>query len=177
METVDKHLVRQWVGAGLVVLGLILVILGAILGYIQWQKSEQVIPSDINKQVSFVIFWPYKAASAIPDKTTLKYDATNKLLSYLAYTSDKIKLTISEQSSPEVFSDVPQAYDKFTSDLQQYSSFDSLSGKVYLTHPKELKGGQTAVMNVKGTLVFVRPDKNLSDDTWRNLFNNLQVFP
>jgi hypothetical protein len=148
---------------------------GGYIGYAKWQNSKIIIPPKIRSQVTSSIFWPTKDANITGDKTTIKYDTTNKLLSYLAYTADGIKLTVSEQASPAVFSDIPAAYSKFTSDLRPYSSFDTANDKVFLTHPKELNGGQTAVMNTKGVLIFIRPDKSLTDDSWKQLFNNLDI--
>ena len=163
------------------ILGVALVIVGFSLiglsGYKAWQKSNIIIPVVIKKQVSFVIFWPQKPASVNADKTTIKYDPANKLLTYIAHTTDGARLIVSQQPTPDTFNDIPQYYPKFIESLQQYGTFGSLSGIVYLTHPKELKGGQTAVMNSKGTLMLIKPDKAVSDDTWRRLFNNMQIIP
>jgi hypothetical protein len=71
--------------------------------------------------------------------------------------------------------DIPAAYTKLLSSLNQFDSFDSPNGTVALTHPKELNGAESAVMNAKGTLLFVRPNGNVSSDDWRRLFNNLHV--
>ena len=30
-------------------------------------------------------------------------------------------------------------------------------------------------MNAKGTLMFVKPERDLSDDQWRKLFNGFEV--
>jgi hypothetical protein len=167
-----KRSFAQLTALGLVFIGLVLVGFG---GYKMWQKSKIIIPYAVKKQVSFVIYWPSKSAPVKNDKTTIKFDPTTKLLSYIAQTNDDIKLTISEQATPESFVDIPAAYDKFIENLLQYSAFESPDGKVFLTHPKELKGGQTAVMNTKGTLLFMKPEKDVSDDTWRKIFNNLDI--
>jgi hypothetical protein len=85
-------------------------------------------------------------------------------------------LTFAEQSTPQNFVDIPQAYDKLIESLNSYSSFDSFYGKVDLTHPKELKGQQSAAMNSKGTLMFIHPTNgDLSTDQWKQLFNNLSI--
>jgi len=31
------------------------------------------------------------------------------------------------------------------------------------------------VMSTKGTLMFVKPERDLSDDQWRKLFNSLEI--
>lgn len=85
------------------------------------------------------------------------------------------QLTITQQATPSVFSDVPQYFPTLITRLNEYSSFGSIYGTVHLTKPKELNGQQQAVLNTSGTLMFVHPSHNLSDDTWRRFFNGLQV--
>lgn len=158
----------------IVFVSVVLIIVG-FTGYKQWQKSKIIIPNDIKKQVTSTVFWPEKNSPVVGDKSTIKYDSENKLLSYVVRTSDGTKIVVSEQPAPDAFADFPQTYVKFAEDLRQYSSFENSNGKVYLTHPKELKGGQTAIMYAKGTLMLLRPDKDISDDTWKQIFNNLDV--
>lgn len=59
-------------------------------------------------------------------------------------------------------------------DLLEFEEFDIRNGTVYLTHPKELIGGQAAVMNSHRSLMFVKPLKYLAYNDWRQLFNNLK---
>jgi hypothetical protein len=62
------------------------------------------------------------------------------------------------------------------SGLDSYDQLQTGFGTLYLTHPKELHGIQTAVMNTSaGTLVFVRPLHNISSSQWESFFNNLIV--
>ena len=155
--------------------GMVGLIIVAILGYGAWQKSKVIIPQPIKKQLSFVIYWPIKPSPLTNNKTTIKYDPTNKLLSYVSTTTDGTKVVISQQATPDSFTDVPQVYTKFISDLQQFSSFDSPNGTVFLVRPKDLSGGQAAVLNSNGTLMFMRPDKDINTSTWKQIFNNLQI--
>jgi hypothetical protein len=137
--------------------------------------SAPVVPSVIKTQLSFVVLYP-KGNGFIVDHSSWKYDSSIKLLTYLVtYKNTGAKLTVSEQSSPPEFSEVPGTLDKLTGKLNTYTDFDSIQGHAYLTHPSELKGGQSAVMNAKGTLMFTKPDKSLPEDTWRQFFNSLQV--
>jgi len=68
-----------------------------------------------------------------------------------------------------------QDYDKVVTSMNGYGKFDCDSGTVHLTRPKDLAGKQAAVMNAKGTLMFVKPASDLSEDQWRKLFNGLEV--
>ena len=85
-------------------------------------------------------------------------------------------MLISEQATPQVFNDIPEYYPKLIEKLNGYSDFDSVLGKVSLTKPKELNGAQSAVFNGKGTLMFVRPNQSLSDDDWRQFFDQMTIW-
>ena len=154
------------VGAGL--------LLGAYYLFF-YHASPNVIPPAIKRQVSFVVFYP----SPDPDITlvpnSFTFDPKTKLMVYeisLANTP----ITVSEQSTPQNFIDIPQAYDKLIESLSEYASFQSYYDKVSLTHPKEFHGQQSAVMNSKGTLVFAHPTKGaLTEDQWKKLFNGFEV--
>lgn len=138
-------------------------------------KSEQIIPEDIKKQLSFNVILPIAPETLKVDKSSIKYTTEEKLLVYEVNLDDGNKLVVSEQPSPESFIDVPQSYDKLISSMQQYAAFDTQKGRVFLTKPENLKGGQTAVMNSSGVLLFIRPDKGLSDDAWKKIFNDLEI--
>lgn len=166
---------KRWITVTSIVAVLIIMSVAGYFGYNRWRNSQKILPTTVKDQLTFPFYWPDKTAPLMIDKKTIKYDANSKAISYIAQTSDGAVLTISQQATPQSFTDVPQAYSKLVEILVQYGVFDSPNGTVYLTHPKQLKGGQTAVMNSKGTLVFVKPDKNLSDDTWHKVFNNLKI--
>jgi hypothetical protein len=136
--------------------------------------SSQIIPAQIKRQLDFLIFLPEGDPSSHVESKTFKYDANLKVFSVVV-TSFNIKNTISEQPTPDSFNDIPGYYDKLTEKLNSYTSFDTNLGKVYLTLPDELKGKQSAIMNTKGTLMFASPDKDLTNDQWRQFFNSLSV--
>ena len=153
-----------------------LILIVAILGgAILWLRQAHPIPRYITSQINHIILYPDANSGVTVDTSSFKYDDANKLLSYSAKMGGTA-ITVSEQATPESFTDIPQAYDKFVSGLGEYGSFDSSLGKVYLTHPKDLNGQQSAVMNTKGTLLFIHPTNgDLSDDQWRKIFNGLRV--
>lgn len=142
--------------------------------YLVLHKNSPV-PADIKKQVSFLVYYPDKGSLALPDKTSFKYDDASKVLSYKIYLGN-VSMTVAEQATPQNFVDIPEAYNKLIESLNGYKQFDSLYGTVNLTHPKEFKGEQSAALNAKGTLMFIHPTNGkLSDDQWRQLFNNLRI--
>ena len=156
---------------------LVLVVVGiAIIGGLGYQRaaSQPALPANISKQLSFGVYFPTaNTAVATINKRSINYQASGGLLSYTAQLTDGTTVSVNQQATPESFVDIPQAYDKLVASLQPYTSFDSINGRVSLTYPKELKGSQSAVMNAKGTLLFARPSKSLSDKQWRQLFNGL----
>ena len=128
------------------------------------------ISPTIAKKLTSTLFIPGGETSV--DRTSAKYDSPNSLLSYKA-TYANVSLTVSEQPSPSTFSDVPASYDKFTADLGQYEQFDSRLGSVHLVRLVKENNHQVAVMNAQGTLMFVKPDKELTTDQWKIFFKNL----
>lgn len=126
------------------------------------------------QRVDFVLFAPTSTARESVKPHSIKLDAGSHFLSYVSEVGS-MQITVSMQPTPEGFVDVPQAFDKLVEKMNQYSVFESLNGKVYLTKPQELNGGQTAVMNAKGTLLFAKPIGDLTDDQWRSFFNQLDV--
>ena len=153
---------------------IVMIVLAGVVIFAQ-AKSEQLIPENIKKQLSFNVILPTDTETSKIDKTSIKYSADEKLLAYEVNLSDGNKLVVSEQPSPESFIDAPQSYDKLIGSLQQYAAFDTQKGRVFLTKPENLKGGQTAVMNSSGVLLFIRPEKALTEDAWKQLFNNIEI--
>jgi hypothetical protein len=151
-----------WVTSGVVAVGLIILVILLVL-------PKNPIPGQIKAQVTSTLLVP-QGSGILVDRLGVKYDAKDKLLTYTA-TYAGTKLTVSEQPTPDQFVDIPAVYTKLTDGLNNYLSFDANIGTVHLTLPKELAGKQAAVVNTKGTLMFVKPDTNLSDDQWRKFFN------
>lgn len=144
-----------------------------VLGLFLW-SARPLVPRQVRRQLDFVALVPDSSQAAIIDRTSVKYDSSNKVLSYEAkYQSSR--LIVTNQAAPETFSDVPKVYDKFLEDLHAYTSFDSSLGKVSLTRPPKADSQQVAIISTKGTLMFVRANHDLSNDQWRKFFNNLQT--
>jgi hypothetical protein len=157
-----------WLTGGAIAVGLVLVVLLVAL------RPRSPLPSDIQKQLDFVVLYPAKATGYVIDPATVAYSASTQVVTFSAAVSGT-KLVFSEQATPSVFSDAPGYFAKLTEKLHDYDDFDSTLGHVALTRPDELHGGQSAVMNSSGTLMFIHPNHDLSADAWRKLFNGLQV--
>lgn len=139
------------------------------------RHSPGLIPDNLKKQISFVLFLPSSSPEMNINTKSFRYDPVSKVFTFkMQY--DHSTLTIAEQATPQNFIDIPQAYDKVMETLNEYASFNSYYDKVSLTRPKEFKGQQSAIMNSKGTLITAHPTKGeLTEDQWKKLFNGLEL--
>jgi hypothetical protein len=146
-------------------------LLSLVWGVLYLLKSP--IPSEIRHKTAFPIFYPAHSGTSLKvDKDTLKYDDANHGLSYAILLNGK-KIVITEQATPDSFADGP-VYSYLLQKSHTYDSVDTQVGKVSLTRPQELNGGQAAVVNPPGTLVFGRPNKDLNKNEWKQVFNAME---
>lgn len=155
-----------WIVSAVVVVGF--VVIGVILF-----APKYPFPPSIRSQVTSTVFVPTGQGIDV-DRESAKFDAGIKLLTYNVQVTGT-KIVVSEQPTPDSFVDIPQVYDKVIAGLDEYAKFESEHGTVHLTRPKELKGKQAAVLNAKGTLMFMKPERDLSADQWRQIFNGMKT--
>lgn len=148
--------------------------LAAIAAVVWLVWPRPVVPAKISQQYPATVFLPKESATTRVDRNTVKYDSKLKLLT-MTLTASGTKMVLSEQPTPDTFVDIPQAYDKVISNMQEYESFETSIGRVHLVKPQELHGKQAAVLSSKGTLLFAKPDDNLDTDDWRRFFKGLTV--
>lgn len=157
------------------IIGLGVVVPCVVVGGFLLRGGVGSIPVEIRRQVSTAVFLPARDESPVA-RDTVKFDAPTKLLTFTTTYQD-IELIVSQQPTPESFVDIPQVYEKVVEGMHEYAKFDSVMGTAHLTRPPEAGGKQAAVLNAKGTLMFVKPAKDLSDDQWRRWFNRLSIEP
>jgi hypothetical protein len=150
-----------------------IVAIGLIVAGVMLLAPKPPIPGPIKKQVTSTIVVP-QLADAVIDRQSVKYDDKLKLLTY-TLAAYGVNMVVSEQPTPDSFTDIPQVYDKVTAGMGEYSKFETDIGTVHITRPKELHGKQAAVLNTKGTLLFAKPERDLSDDQWRKFFGSFTV--
>jgi hypothetical protein len=143
-------------------------------------KSQTVISKQILDQANFTIFYPPDKTGTISawklQKDRTGYDKESGVLTlYISQASTGRVVTLNEQPTPGVFADVPTQYGRMLDTLNEYNELQLGFGTVALTHPKELNGGQTAVANKAGTLIFAKPSSSLTDTEWGNFFQNLHI--
>jgi hypothetical protein len=153
--------------------GILLVLISAVIGMMIF-IFRPPIPHRYVQQAGFGIWYPTGGYKITAGSFKVAKNGQDTLATFQAEGTYG-KLGFTEQAEPSSFIDVPDVYTKLISKLQGYSSFTSTNGKVDLTRPVELRGQETAVMDSKGTLIFVKPDRKLTDEEWRRLFNSLQL--
>lgn len=131
------------------------------------------IPGSIKKQLSSTLLVP-KSSEIVINRRSVKLDPKLDLLTFTV-TASGTKVVVSEQPTPESFTDIPAFYGKVLGGLNEYKKFETEQGTVHLTKPQELHGKQAAVLNTKGTLLFAKPDRDLSDSQWRQFFNSFEI--
>lgn len=152
-----------------------LVTLGVLL-YVK-SRPNPIIDRTIQKKAGFTIFIPSQDKNApwVLDKKSIKYDTEIGVLHTNLFTPDKQKkIVMTQQVLPDPFTDVPNYSAIFYSKLHEYRELNLPIGRVTLTLPDELKGGQSAVANIKGTLMFLHPDKDLNDEEWKTVFKSIE---
>ncbi len=149
------------------------VVIGGVVITVMLLAPKPPIPSRIKQQVVSTLFIP-TGHNFVVDRESVKYDIQLKLLTYNVLESGT-QVVVSEQATPDSFTDVPQAYQKVLDGMNDYLDFDVNVGSAHLTRPSQLGGKQTAVLNAKGTLLFAKPAADLPDDQWRQFFKAMEV--
>ena len=166
---------------------LTVLVLGIIAGaggvFLWWNNvygNNTVISKQILSEANFTIFYPNVSAKAASvwqlEKDLTTYDKNSGVLTLHAIQASTGKqIVLNEQPVPGAFTDAPTQYSKMLTTLNEYNELQIGFGTVALTHPKELNGGQAAVANKAGTLMFAKPSADLNDDEWGDFFGSLLI--
>lgn len=152
---------------GFIAVGLVIII--ALIFF----PGKPSIPGPIKSQLTSTLLIP-KGGDYITDRESAKYDSKIKLLTFRTQIKGLTTVTVSEQATPDQFTDIPTYSEKVFQKFGEYKTFEMSIGIVHLVRsPKDKQ--QAAVINTKGTLMFVKPDKDLTEDQWREFFKNIAV--
>jgi hypothetical protein len=158
--------------AGLVFL--VLLILAGTYYYLQSNKNP--LPADIKQQVDFKVIYPSSSNGSL-DSSGYVYQPTEKTLNYNLINSGN-KIVFTEQLAPNSVGSGNQVYYAALG-IHPYAQFESKLGPVALT--KFYKAGsltsqgQSGILVAQGTLLIAHPDKNLTNDQWKRLFDSLKI--
>jgi hypothetical protein len=176
--------------AGLVVAGLIAVATVAVGAKLLWFSRTSPIPKSIVSQMPSVVMVPQGQGITVKPGSA-SYVAGEQLAQFtLLYNGQRVQF--SEQPAPAYFADTAASDSSVAASngakvqqqsgiaslvqqLNRFAQFDTDAGTVYLTHPAQLKQGQMAVLNAKGTIVYATSSDDLSQQTWQQLFKDVAV--
>lgn len=163
---------RRWKLATLAI-AVVVIAAAATLAAIWISSARQPsLPPKVASQLSFTPF--VLDPSSKLTASDYKYDTSAQTLSFVLELASGQKLTVSQQPSPASFTDVPQTYDKLLTSLGKYATVSTASGTASLARPPG--GGEVAVLNSHGVLVFIRSNKaDLSKSDWRNILQQLSI--
>lgn len=157
------------------VLAILAILIVAGLTVVVWEVRHrpQPIPLTIARQLSFSPFLVTKDSGA--RVLSQKYDPTSQVYFFVIQTVDGNKYTVSEQSTPVNFSEIPELYTKLLDGLHKYDTVETINGTVSLAHPGQ--GQAEAILNEKGVLMFVRSDSGeVSKATWKRVIESFDIY-
>lgn len=144
-------------------------------GWALFRPMQSPVPANIRQQVGFSILYP---ANSTIDPTSWKYLPSQSDLSFTAR-KDGFSVIFTEQEVPLAFQNDTAAYDRFIGSLHPIANFQTNLGNVslidFVTATDFQPAGQAGILNTKGTLLLAHPDRELSEDQWRDLFRSIST--
>jgi hypothetical protein len=136
--------------------------------------GKLAIPDSIKSHLGSTLLVP-SGSDYTGSHSSAKYDSSKQLLAYRINIAGATSVVVSEQPAPPQFADITTYTDHFVNDLGEYKSFGSPNGTIYLYHPKNAPQLTNAFLLSSGTLMFVKPDNNLTEAQWHAFFTAVQV--
>ena len=172
------HISKKVVFPAVLAIGAIILV--SIVGFgthytkeVQSHKNPGV-PAELKQKTGYTVLYPTKNDAAKVDESTFKFDSKDRLLSYIGRTPSNNKLIISQQAQPATMAAGQPAYDLLIKNMLGYKTFKSDNGDVNLTRPSQFQGDQFAVLRTKDSLLFIRPERDISDAQWAEIFNSFK---
>lgn len=156
-------------------IALVSVLLVAGITVLVWEINHrpQPIPQSISRQLGFSPFLVTKESGATV--LSQKYDPGSQVYFFVIQTPDGKKYTVSEQSTPVNFSEIPELYTKLLDGLHKYDTVETVNGTVSLAHPQQDQS--EAILNEKGVLMFVQSDSgDVSKAIWKHVIESFDIY-
>jgi len=160
-----------------IVLAAVLIAAGAAGFWYFTRPAASSVPEDVRSQLTFS---PLVIADGTKDYTVSDYkfsiaEGKVQILSFLIHIGSG-SVSVSEYVQPNEFTDIPEYKSKFLSNvINQYATVQSSNGTIYLGRAAKQNNKQLAIMIERGLLVFLSPEKELSDAQWRQLGDHLEL--
>jgi ribulose bisphosphate carboxylase small subunit len=156
----------------------VLVLAAALItGYLYFSRSTSPIPDAIQQQLTFS---PFVLPSDTADITTSDYAYTTaeervQVFSFVVHLPEG-KVTVSEYIQPPEFTDITEYRERFLTNIaKQYATVPTSNGTIYLGRLSLQDNKQVGILLERGLLVFMNPDKEISETTWRQLGDQLEI--
>ena len=158
-------------------LAVLILVTAATIGYIYFNRDSSPIPDEIQRQLTFS---PFILPANTTGFTTSDYAYTAaegqvKVFSFEVQLAGGT-LTVSEYAQPPEFTDITEYRERFLTNIaKQYATVPTANGTIYLGRLSLQANKQVGILLERGLLVFMNPDKDLDEDTWRRLGDQLEI--
>lgn len=177
MKTYRRHS-RHRIKTYLIRTAVVLVLAaGLTTGYFYFSRDTNPIPDTIQRQLTFS---PFVIPSGIADITTSNYAYTTaekrvQVFSFVVQMPDA-KVTVSQYIQPPEFTDITEYRERFLTNIaKQYATVPTSNGTIYLGRLSLQDNKQVGILLERGLLVFMNPDKELDEASWRELGDQLEI--
>jgi hypothetical protein len=155
------------------------IVIGVSVFGIYWFgfRANNPIPTDIQAQLTFSPLVIPKGTDNF-ETSEYKFATVENGLEILSFiiTTPTASVSVSEYPQPIEFIEIPEYKDRFlTNAINQYSVVPSSNGSIYLGRAVKQDNRQLAIMIERGLLVFMNPDKELSEAEWRSIGDQLEI--
>lgn len=152
--------------------------LAVILAIHFWPGPPSLVPPYVRTQASLAHFSIIYPSDFSIDASSWKYLPDQKSVQFKA-TKNGTGVVFTEEATPLAYQNDVASYNRFIGSLRPRANFDVPLGTVsisnFVTQGDYQVVGETGILNTNGTLLLAHPDKNVSDDDWRALFESLKI--
>lgn len=155
----------------------VLLILAVVFTAYSFWPTVNILPKPVRNEITFS---PFVLASESTRVSASNYalskaeDGTQMLTYDIAYEGGEV--TVSQYPQPSQFVEIPEYKDRFLTNVaKQYATVQTANGTIYLGRMEKQDNKQLAVMLERGLIVFMRPDKELNDATWRAIGDAMEI--
>ena len=165
-----KHPAIAWTVAGLA-------IVSAAVALLVLTRPPSVLPEDVRAKLTFS---PLVVESTSEAYSTSSYkfntaENNEQILSYIT-TTPYGAITVSQYSQPPAFVDIPEYKDRFLDNVvKRYATVQTANGAIYLGRTTKQDNKQLGVMLERGLIVWLNPEKELSEAQWREFGDLLEL--
>ena len=167
----------KWLLVAVLIATLVALAVGATGVYQYMTRDSNPIPQQMRSKLTFspfVIPTDTKNISTSNYKFDKVEDGT-EIFSYLI-SLKSYNVTISEYTQPSQFTDIPEYKNQFLSEvIKQYGTVQTSNGTIYLGRAAKQNNKQLAIMIESGLIVFLNPDKELTNAQWRSIGDQLEI--